>query len=451
MTFKDFGFNDSLIEGLDAMGFEKPTPVQSEAIPIILEQKDLIACAQTGTGKTAAFILPIINKLSHRKGTHINTLVIAPTRELAIQIDQQIEGFAYFTGVNSCPVYGGSDSKVWTRQEYALKHGTDIVIATPGRLLSHLTIGNIDFSKVEHLILDEADRMLDMGFYEDIMRIVKALPAKRQTLLFSATMPHKIRKLAQNILSKPESVNVAISKPAETIKQEAYLAHNDQKAPVISHILKKQKFESVLIFSSTKKNVDVIRKELRRNGFGAAGISSDLEQNEREQVLRDFKASRTPILVATDIMSRGIDIKGIDLVINYDVPSDAEDYIHRIGRTGRNEADGYAITLINTSDQEKFSNIENLMEKVVDKVEVPEALGKSPVYDPEKYSRSGNRKKKPSFRKKRNQYSGKPRPAKQASGSEQKAGQGKPNRNKKQFKPRTASGSAKPPTPKKPE
>lgn len=435
MTFKDFGFNDSLIEGLDAMGFENPTPVQSQAIPIIVKQKDLIACAQTGTGKTAAFILPIINKLSHRKGTHINTLVIAPTRELAIQIDQQIEGFAYFTGVNSCPVYGGSDSKVWTRQEHALKHGTDIVIATPGRLLSHLTIGNIDFSKVEHLVLDEADRMLDMGFYEDIMRIVKSLPTKRQTLLFSATMPHKIRKLAQNILSNPESVNVAISKPAETIKQEAYLTHNDQKAPAISHILKKQKFESVLIFSSTKKNVDVIRKELQRNGFAAAGISSDLEQNEREEVLRDFKANRTPILVATDIMSRGIDIKGIDLVINYDVPSDAEDYIHRIGRTGRNEADGHAITLVNTSDQEKFSNIENLMEKVVDKIAVPEELGKGPEYDPEKYSKSGGKRKKPNFRDKRKPQQGAPK-----RNPDQKNNSSRPKRNKANYRAKPTSG-----------
>jgi ATP-dependent RNA helicase RhlE len=331
---------------------------------------------------------------------------------LAQQIDQQFDGFSYFAAVSSQAVYGGGDGKSWTTQSESLKKGTEVIIATPGRLLSFLSISNLDLSGVEYLILDEADRMLDMGFNHDIMRIVDKLPTNRQTLLFSATMPPKIVKLAQSILKDPARVNVAISKPAETIRQEAYLAYDKQKAPLVAHILKSMDFESVIVFSSTKKNISLIQRELKNQGIPSKAMSSDLEQNEREQVMGEFKAKKFKTLVATDIVSRGIDIKGISLVINYDIPSDAEDYIHRIGRTGRNESDGHAITLINDRDQILFFNIEALMDKVVDKIELPKALGEAPKYEPEKKhpkQKSNNKKRfnpkfkgKPKFKKKPN-------------------------------------------------
>ena len=401
MTFKDLNFHSDIQEGLDAMYFEKPTPVQELAIPVIMEGRDIIACAQTGTGKTAAFLLPILNELHKVKKKKIRAIIIAPTRELAQQIDQQFDGFSYFAHVSSMAVYGGGDGKEWVKQSESLNKGTEVIIATPGRLLSFLSLANIDLSGVEYLILDEADRMLDMGFNHDIMRIVDKLPKKRQTLLFSATMPPKIVKLAQNILINPARVNVAISKPAETIRQEAYLAYDKQKAPLVAYILKRIDFESVIIFSSTKKNISLIQRELKSQGISSKAMSSDLEQREREEVMEQFKAKKFKTLVATDIVSRGIDIKGISLVINYDIPSDAEDYIHRIGRTGRNESDGHAITLINDRDQILFFNIEALMDKVVDKIPLPDGLGEAPLYEPHKRNKKPNNKKKFNNNKKR--------------------------------------------------
>ena len=315
------------------------------------------------------------------------------------------DGFSYFAHVSSQAVYGGGDGKSWVQQSESLNKGTEVIIATPGRLLSFLSLANIDLSGVEYLILDEADRMLDMGFNHDIMRIVDKLPKKRQTLLFSATMPPKIVQLAQNILYKPERVNVAISKPAETILQEAYLAYDKQKAPLVAHILKSMDFESVIVFSSTKKNISVIQRELKKQGIPSSEMSSDLEQKEREEVMGQFKAKKFKTLVATDIVSRGIDIKGVSLVINYDIPNDAEDYIHRIGRTGRNESEGHAITLINDRDQILFFNIEALIDKVIDKIPLPEDLGDAPLYEPEKKPKKHSKKKK-HFNSK---YKGKPK------------------------------------------
>lgn len=390
MTFKEFNFHQDIQEGLDAMYFEKPTPVQELAIPVIMKGRDIIACAQTGTGKTAAFLLPILNELHKVKKKKIRAIIIAPTRELAQQIDQQFDGFSYFAQVSSQAVYGGGDGKSWTAQSEALKKGTEVIIATPGRLLSFLSIANIDLSGIEYLILDEADRMLDMGFNQDIMRIVDKLPKDRQTLLFSATMPHKIVNLAQNILRNPERVNVAISKPAETIRQEAYLTYDNQKPALVAHILKSMDFESVIVFSSTKKNISVIQRELKKQGIDSKAMSSDLEQNQREEVMGQFKGKKFKTLVATDIVSRGIDIKGISLVINYDIPSDAEDYIHRIGRTGRNESEGHAITLVNDRDQILFYNIEALMDKVVDKIPMPDKIGVAPDYEPHRKRKSLN-------------------------------------------------------------
>lgn len=365
------------------MGYHQPTPIQEKAIPAILQKHDLIACAQTGTGKTAAYLLPILNNIIHSEKRHLNTLVIAPTRELAQQIDQQIEGFAYFLGVSSIPVYGGGDGATWDQQKKALESGVDIIIATPGRLIAQLASGVIKLDHVEHLVLDEADRMLDMGFYDDIIRIIKYLPEKRQTLLFSATMPPKIRALANKILRNPSEINIAISKPAEGILQQAYSVYDEQKEKLIKHILKDGKYTSALIFASTKENVKKLDRSLQKIGIEAKAIHSDLEQVERESILREFKNKQLSILIGTDVLSRGIDVEGISLVINFDVPPDPEDYIHRIGRTARAATTGTAITFINPNDQRKFFRIESMIGKEVEKVPVPSELGESPAYTPE--------------------------------------------------------------------
>jgi ATP-dependent RNA helicase RhlE len=409
LTFHDFSFNPRLVDGLDAMGFSKPTPIQVQAIPVILEKKDLIACAQTGTGKTAAYVLPILNNIVSSEKRQLNTVIIAPTRELAQQIDQQIEGFSYFLGVSSIAIYGGGDGATWDQQKRAMEGGVDIIIATPGRLIAQIAMGTIKFDHVEHLVLDEADRMLDMGFYEDIIRIIKELPAKRQTLFFSATMPPKIRGLANRILQNPVEINIAMSKPAEGILQQAYVVHNEQKEKLIDLILKDKTFNSVLIFASTKENVKKLDRNLNRLGLKAKAIHSDLEQNEREHVLREFKNKQLSILIGTDVLSRGIDVEGIDLVINFDVPPDPEDYIHRIGRTARAATTGTAITFINQLDQRKFFRIESLIGKEVPKMPLPIELGAGPAYTPEAKTSSqgqGNRGNNNSGNKKK-QWQGK--------------------------------------------
>ena len=394
MKFKDFKFGPEVMEGLDSMGFEECTPVQELAMPVIFEGKDLIACAQTGTGKTAAYLLPVLNRISESHNQGINTLIIAPTRELVLQIDQQIEGFSYFCGATSLAVYGGGEGAAFDQQKAALIQGADIIVATPGRLLSHINLKYADFGTIKHLILDEADRMLDMGFFDDIMRIVSELPVERQTLMFSATMPPKIRKLAENILRNPESVNIAVSKPAENIIQAAYMVYENQKVALVKSLLKgKTDYASILIFTSRKINVAGLVRDLRRMGFKADGMLSDLEQKEREEVMLRFKNRETQILVATDIVARGIDIDGIDLVMNYDVPRDPEDYIHRIGRTARAQNSGVAITLISDQDQHNFKRIEDLIEKDIIKIPIPADLGEAPVYDPASMKRMGRRPK----------------------------------------------------------
>ena len=386
------------------MNFEKATPIQEQAIPQILNGKDLIACAQTGTGKTAAFILPIIDKLVTQPHKGTNTLVIVPTRELAIQIDQQIQGFSYFTPVHSQTVYGGGDGGDYINEKKALELGVDIVVATPGKLKSHLTMGLGNFENLEHLILDEADRMMDMGFIDDIKFIISKLPAKRQNLMFSATMAPKIRDLVREILHEPFEINLSLSKPAEGVTQQVYLAHDEQKVPLISRILKKHEdFSSILIFSSTKKNVFEIVKMLQRKGFPAKGMSSDLEQKEREEVLRGFRSRSTRILVATDVMSRGIDIKEINLVINYDCPSNAEDYVHRVGRTARSDAKGMAVTLVNAKDMRRLNDIESLIGYEIDRGQMPEDLGPAPVWrDPAQRKKKKPFKRNSKFKGKRN-------------------------------------------------
>ncbi|MDR3713466.1 MAG: DEAD/DEAH box helicase [Puia sp.] len=391
MNFKEFGLNESLIEGIEATGYENATPVQEQVIPLILSGKDIIASAQTGTGKTAAFLLPIINKLIEaRSEDQVNALVIVPTRELAVQIAQNLEGLSYFTSISSIAVYGGGDGSSFSTEKQALSRGADIVICTPGRMIAHLNMGYVQLKGLQFLVLDEADRMLDMGFYDDIMKIVSFLPAKRQNLLFSATMPVKIRDLARKILTDPAEINIAISKPPARIVQKAFVIYENQKIPLVKSLLTSTNFKSILIFCSKKHNVKQLTMELKRSRFNVKEIHSDLEQQDREQVLLDFKSRRLQILVATDILSRGIDIDNIDLVINYDVPNDGEDYIHRIGRTARAETDGVAYTFISEKEQNKFATIEELLGKPVEKESIPEKFGPTPAYNPRSRSRQGS-------------------------------------------------------------
>ena len=393
LTFKEFGLDESLLEGVAASGYENATPVQEQVIPLILQGKDIIASAQTGTGKTAAFLLPIINRLlASRHDDQINALVIVPTRELAIQIAQNLEGLAYFTPISSIAVYGGGDGSNFSTEKQALSRGADIVICTPGRMIAHLNMGYVRTQGLQYLVLDEADRMLDMGFFDDIMKIISFLPPKRQNLLFSATMPVKIRDLARKILHEPEEINIAISKPPAKIVQQAFVVYEQQKIPLVKWLLKTTNLKSTLIFCSKKHNVKQLAIELKRSKFNVKEIHSDLEQAEREQVLLEFRSQRLPILVATDILSRGIDIDNIEMVINYDVPNDGEDYIHRIGRTARAETDGVAFTFISEKEQNKFRIIEELLGNPVNKAAVPEQFGPAPEYSPRGGGRGKSRR-----------------------------------------------------------
>lgn len=385
MTFKEFGFNETLLDALYYMGFENATPIQVQAIPKILEGKDVLASAQTGTGKTAAFMLPTINKMLEEGADNTTALIICPTRELALQIDQQIQGFSYTTNISSIALYGGGSGQEWETQSRALKSGVNIVVATPGKLISFINNKQLNCDTIKYLILDEADRMLDIGFYDDIMTVAKKLPKTRQTLLFSATMPKKIVKLSSEILNDPVHISIAISKPAEKILQAAYLVYDENKMALLKSLIKdKPKYKSIIVFSGKKKNVSKIVSGLKRAGIESSGISSDLDQKKREEVMLAFRAKNVRVLVGTDVISRGIDVKDIDLVINYDVPRDAEDYVHRIGRTARAAAEGVGITFINPDDMRNFSNIEKLIEKEITKMKTPPAIGDSPTYDPKR-------------------------------------------------------------------
>jgi superfamily II DNA/RNA helicase len=384
LTFNDFNFNSGLLDSLSSMGFNKPTPIQIEAIPVIMSNSDLVACAQTGTGKTAAYMLPILHKIIESNTDGLDTLVLVPTRELALQIDQQIEGFSYFINVSSIAVYGGGDGATWDQQRKALTDGANIVIATPGRLLAQLQSGTANLTQIKHLVLDEADRMLDMGFYDDIVRVISYLPTERQTIMFSATMPTKMRALANKLMKNPQEINIAISKPAAGILQQAYLVYEEQKNKLIKHILGSGNFNSIIIFSSTKEHVKKLERDLSNMGFSLKGFHSDLEQEEREEIMRAFKSRQLQMLIGTDILSRGIDIDGIDLVINAEVPGDAENYIHRIGRTARAATTGTAITFISDYDQYKFLQIENLIGREIEKLTIPIEIGEGPAYEPEK-------------------------------------------------------------------
>ncbi|MDD2474492.1 MAG: DEAD/DEAH box helicase [Dysgonamonadaceae bacterium] len=400
MLFTELPLCNEVLDGLSAMNFTEATPIQEQAIPLILQKKDIIACAQTGTGKTAAFLLPLLHNLQSEKHApnKVNAIIMLPTRELAQQIDQQMEGFSYFSPFSSVAVYGGSDGEAWSTQKQGLLKGAEVVIATPGRLLSHINLYDIDFSGVKYLILDEADRMLDMGFYDDIMKIVKLLPADRQTLLFSATMPPKIQSLANTILKDPAEIKIAVSRPPDTIMQSAYICNENQKTPIILSLFAKKKPNKVILFAGSKIKVKEVTKALKRLGVSVDEMHSDLEQIQRDKVMHEFKNDRVGILVATDIVSRGIDIDDISLIINYDVPHDSEDYVHRIGRTARAGEQGMAITLVSPEEQYKFKQIENFLEKNIFKIPIPAELGEAPEYKPEE-----NRQRKSRFGRKTSQ------------------------------------------------
>lgn len=394
MKFEDLDLSYSILDALDAMHFEECTPIQEKAIPVILGGRDLIAVAQTGTGKTAAYLLPVIDLIadSDLPTDSINCVIMAPTRELVQQIDRQMEGFSYYMNVSSLPIYGGTDGKTFSVQEKGLRTGADVVIATPGRLLAHIQMGYVDLSRVSYFILDEADRMLDMGFYEDIMQIVQLLPKKRQTLMFSATMPQRIQQLSKDILDNPAEVKIAVSKPTDKVRQSAYVCHEAQKEAILKNVFATQSSERVIVFAASKLKVKELVRSLRRSKYRIGEMHSDLEQEQRDSVMGDFRSGRIDILIATDIVARGIDIDDITMVINYDVPMEAEDYIHRIGRTARANRGGLAVTFVGGRDQKKFGMIERHLGYEVEKIPVPESIGETPVYDPFRKSGGGRKK-----------------------------------------------------------
>lgn len=388
MYFDELALSDEVLDALWDMRFDTCTPVQEQTIPVILDGHDVISCAQTGTGKTAAYILPLLTNLQYdnHDPNKLNAIIMAPTRELAQQIDQQMEGFGFYVPFSSVAIYGGNDSGAWGTQVTGLQKGADIVIATPGRLLSQMNIYDIDFSGVKYFILDEADRMLDMGFYDDIMTIVNKLPKDRQTIMFSATMPTNIRKMAKAIMHNPVEVQIAISRPPESIRQMAVDIYETQKTAFLVRLLgfglqtpdTSEKLKKVIIFVGKKQKVKELTRALRANHIDARAMHSDLEQKERDEVMLDFRNGKVDVLVATDIVSRGIDVDDIPLVINYDVPRDAEDYVHRIGRTARAENKGEAITLVSPEDKRFFNKIERFLQKIIDRVPLPADLGAAP-------------------------------------------------------------------------
>ncbi len=393
MRFDELDLEDEILDGLYDMNFSEMTPVQEHTIPVILSGRDIIGCAQTGTGKTAAYTLPLLNRLliEGNPDNVIKSVIIVPTRELAQQIDQQFQGFSYYLPVSTTVVYGGGDGKGWDVQKRGMLMGSDVVIATPGRMISHLQNSGIDLSRVECLILDEADRMLDMGFSEDIMKIVSYMPRERQTIMFSATLPPKIRELAKTILRNPAEVNIAISKPNEAIDQSAYVCYESQKLGIIRELFAQPADFKTIIFSSSKLKVKELAHTLKRMKLNVAAMHSDLEQAQREEVMLAFKNNKINILVATDIVARGIDIEDIGLVINYDVPHDPEDYIHRIGRTARAAATGSAITFVSEDEQGKFHQIEKFIERDIRKADLPESVGEGPKYAPSENRGRGGR------------------------------------------------------------
>ena len=431
MYFDELNLNDSVLDALYDMRFETCTPIQEKCIPEILEGKDVLGIAQTGTGKTAAYLLPILSRLADGGFPEDanNCVIMAPTRELAQQIDQAMQGFSYYlNGVSSIAIYGGNDGGRYDQELKSLSMGADVVIATPGRLISHITMGNVDFSKVSFFVLDEADRMLDMGFSDDIMTIAKMLPKTCQTVMFSATMPDKIEDLAKSLLHNPTVVKLAVSKPAEKIKQSAYVCYDTQKLEILKQLFKQGDLKRVIIFSGKKQKVKQIQHALQRLRINSGEMHSDLDQAQRDEMMYQFKSGQIDVLVATDIVARGIDIDDIAMVINFDVPRDAEDYVHRIGRTARADRDGRAITLVNPEDIRYFREIERFLEKTIEKIPVPEEFGETPEYN------TGNRSAKKTRRDNRNRNAHRRKPHyKNEERQPDAESQQKPNKQQKSF------------------
>lgn len=422
MKFSELNISSELVEAIGYMGFETCTPIQEQAIPIIQDGKDVIGCAQTGTGKTAAFLIPLLEKLSKSNHDKVKSLIIVPTRELALQIDEQVQAISYFLGVSAIPVYGGGEGGDFSQQKKAIQQGADILIATPGRFIAHMNLGYVDFSGLEMLILDEADRMLDMGFIDDITKIIKECPKERQTLMFSATMASQIRVLAKQILKQPTQINLAIAKPAEGVNQQIYLVHDANKLDLLLHILDKEEIQNMIIFASRKEKVDQIERQLARKNHSVKSLHSGREQEERKERLREFKAGNLKILVATDVLSRGIDIDGLSHVLNYDMPNDAADYVHRVGRTARADKKGTAMSFVNREDQLKLLNVEELIERSLPKNDTPKEIGETPAYNPEELLKSKRKGKgKRPFKKRFNK----------GNRTQGKGGQHKGNRNHK--------------------
>lgn len=403
MIFNNDNLQEKLLEGIASMGIKTPTPIQEKAIPFILQGRDVIACAQTGTGKTAAYLIPVLNEVSKDESRQSSTLIIAPTRELAIQIDQQTEALGYFLGVSSIAIYGGGSGDEWDKQRKALRLGVDIIIATPGRLIALLASGEMKFKELKTLILDEADRMLDMGFYNDILKIVHYLPKKKQTLLFSATMPTKIRRLAEALLVNPAEINIAISQPAAGVQQLGYLVYQKQKTPLLIKLLNENKDSSSIVFCSTRENVKVLEREMKREGIAVKSFHSDLDQKEREDILRQFKNKQIDVLIGTDVLSRGIDIENIELVINYDLPPDLENYVHRIGRTARAAKKGTAVTFVEDTTFKKYTTMQANLTTKIHFLDVPQEYGDVPNLEElqQRYKRKKSRNKRPSNKPKK--------------------------------------------------
>lgn len=405
MDFYDLDLSDNTLDAIDDMGWTSCTPIQEKCIPYIIDGRDMLGIAQTGTGKTAAYLLPILSRLDEEDYPEdsINCVIMSPTRELAQQIDQAMQGFSYYMpDVNSVAVYGGNDGSRYDQESKGMKLGADVIIATPGRLISHITMGNVDFSKVSFFVLDEADRMLDMGFHEDILSITKLLPGTCQTIMFSATMPDKIEELARNILKEPAVVKIAVNKPAEKIKQMACVCHENQKLGVLKDVFNKYGQKRVIVFSSSKSKVKEINRNLLSSHINSGEMHSDLAQSQRDEIMYLFKSGQVDVLVATDIVARGIDIDDISMVVNFDVPHDTEDYVHRIGRTARADHDGVAVTLVSGKDISRFMQIEKFLGHEVEKMPIPEKFGSTPEYKAqEKKNKKFSDKKKKHYRGKR--------------------------------------------------
>lgn len=423
MKFDELALSYDVLDALDAMNFDECTPIQEQAIPVALQGRDLIAVAQTGTGKTAAFLLPVIDELGMREPSDsVKCVVMTPTRELALQIDRQLEGFSYFLPISSTAIYGGTDGAGYAQQQRALKMGAEVIIATPGRLLAHLSMGYVDLSQVEFFILDEADRMLDMGFYDDIMQIAAHLPKDRQTLMFSATMPPKIQKMAKALLTDPVEVKIAVSKPTDKVEQRACICHDGEKIGILTKLFREENSKRVIVFASSKLKVKELARELRRLKFKAGEMHSDLEQSHREVVMNDFRNGHIDILVATDIVARGIDIDDISMVVNFDVPHDCEDYVHRIGRTARANAEGVAVTLVGDRDRRKFRAIEDFLGYKVTRMEsdstAEETGGEEAGSKSRSEGRSGRNRKSAGNRRKRSSAKTVDKPASQPASQE---------------------------------